>query len=485
MHQYVFAQIWQAYLISAAVQGALFTCNIKGPYIMARMSRQGKVCVCIFIAMLLFVSSSFSFVYISSVAYPEDVFRNDADRILAQECLDVNYKMLDAGMAAEDNTYKEINEYLSEILGADESALAEQNTAISFEDEIGKLDANEFSALINLLREVEAGDNSSRKMEEVWNCLDRTVADVEDNITAKTDEWKSHDTECGTLEDRLRSFNSTGSDEYKEVNNKLNDAEEKRELARTEKIRYEGYKSVIDINIRNKLEQWENNLDLVLQNNASSIRQMVNEENFSSEKIINEAEQIYDELIDSHVSMEDERLRQYAEFKTNIIRYGEIRKCNSRIEEEIEKLYTRFLDGTSETGEENKTVQQVEVPETEDISQSNLMDGDEWREYWHTRMNAIRENLKDVEFTDGDEKMAYIEEISSLERLYVSDLNNFEKAFTLLCNHPYNGMLKFSFLFAAFMDIFSLVMGILIYFYKKGAEKIPVEQKELEKVIAG
>lgn len=130
-------------------------------------------------------------------------------------------------------------------------------------------------------------------------------------------------------------------------------------------------------------------------------------------------------------------------------------------------------------------MQQVEAPETEDISRENLMDGDEWREYWHTRVNAIRENLKDVEFTDEEEKMGYMEEISRLERLYVSDLNNFEKAFTLLWNHPYSGMLKFSFLFAAFMDVFSLVMGILIYFYKKGAEKLTVEQKIQEQVITG
>ena len=61
-----------------------------------------------------------------------------------------------------------------------------------------------------------------------------------------------------------------------------------------------------------------------------------------------------------------------------------------------------------------------------------------------------------------------IAEIEEKERLYLSDLNDFERAWELLWGgHPYKTSLKFSCVVSAGIDLLSVLMSILLYIFKK------------------
>ena len=78
LHEYVFTQMWQALLVSAAIQTALFILNLKLIYFFTLNPR----IVLILWATMLVSSSLFSFVFISNEIYNTSLYYSDAERIM-------------------------------------------------------------------------------------------------------------------------------------------------------------------------------------------------------------------------------------------------------------------------------------------------------------------------------------------------------------------------------------------------------------------
>ena len=93
LKQYTFSKDWQAFFISFSIQSALFVCNMKGPEILKALAGRKKFVLIFFYTIVLMSSSCFSFVYIVDTAYPEEVFHNDANRIMTDEFLEIDYML--------------------------------------------------------------------------------------------------------------------------------------------------------------------------------------------------------------------------------------------------------------------------------------------------------------------------------------------------------------------------------------------------------
>ena len=94
LHEYVFGNIWMAYVVSAALQGALFALSIRGIGLLLgfksnwKRAGLGLVWTC-----LLLASSTFSYVYISRDVYTDQLLLEDAHRVFREECLTENYRL--------------------------------------------------------------------------------------------------------------------------------------------------------------------------------------------------------------------------------------------------------------------------------------------------------------------------------------------------------------------------------------------------------
>lgn len=89
----------------------------------------------------------------------------------------------------------------------------------------------------------------------------------------------------------------------------------------------------------------------------------------------------------------------------------------------------------------------------------------EWKQKWLSQFEEMRSILKEAPEYAFDKTLneninsrsKTIKRLSNQERLYVTDLNEFEKAWSLLFStHEYKGMVIFAAIFAIFLDIFLL-----------------------------
>lgn len=94
LYVYVFDYFWQAYIMSAALQGVLFALSIKGIDLFFQFKKVYEKGLLIVIWILLLgASSTFSYVYISRTVYSDKELEDDAKRVLNAYCLKENYEL--------------------------------------------------------------------------------------------------------------------------------------------------------------------------------------------------------------------------------------------------------------------------------------------------------------------------------------------------------------------------------------------------------
>ena len=105
-----------------------------------------------------------------------------------------------------------------------------------------------------------------------------------------------------------------------------------------------------------------------------------------------------------------------------------------------------------------------------------------WSDYWQMHLNALKRSAQKLQAggLDGEIISNLIIKLERTERLYLSDLNDFERAWELLFGpHPYKALLRFSFFFSFGIDLFSVFMSCLLYLLRpkepyKTSRKNPV-----------
>lgn len=181
--------------------------------------------------------------------------------------------------------------------------------------------------------------------------------------------------------------------------------------------------------------------------------QLLNNDLLDEEVWDDTIEEIYDILIQNDVERGDSRIDDYPEFKNNSIQYKNQKLLCAKIEKNIENLYNIYNDTNVKTDENSN----------------------EWKQKWLSQFEEMRSILKEAPEYAFDKTLneninsrsKTIKRLSNQERLYVTDLNEFEKAWSLLFStHEYKEMVIFAAIFAIFLDIFSAVMGILVHLYR-------------------
>lgn len=471
LQKYAFDQWWQAIIISGAIQSALFACNMKGPFILKRLGKLGKAIFILFFIMVLLASSTFSFVYIESVAYPDELLRDDANRILADNGLIINYMMDTTIEEEKKKVMAEMNHYISVLSSQTENKKNNETDYSGLEMECGKLDAEKDSALVYAVQQIVKGDYNQTDLDNVRSIAKTLQKNLKAEKKNLSEDNEKLNAQYKTQTERLTSFKSGANPNNEAYVNAIEDSRNSNSKMRSnsEKIAYIQDRIAAAGAIVTQIDFIEKGIDYSLQESTRNIRKLMNELDQKDNALADEVSKIYNTLIENGVDADDSRLAGYSDFKENAKKFEKLREASNNIEDEIEKLYEIY----TETGvtENTKKTDEKEL-EAEREKQESL-----WKNKWHAHFEQMRKNLKDLpnqklvsETTDNSieaTKTGILKHISKQERLYVSDMIDFERAFNLLSSHEYKGMVVFSGVSALFLDLFSAIMGWLIYLYRK------------------
>ena len=251
-------------------------------------------------------------------------------------------------------------------------------------------------------------------------------------------------------------------------------------------------------------ESFEKGMENTLQIKIKDLFKEINQDDIDVSEVLIISKDLYAELLDGNVSSSDVRIIQYAAFKEAVSNYGDYILVRQSIEGEIELLSNYSQAMLSEDNDHSTETEQVNnLSDPSDASSGQDSDTDPeamvgeikdgaWERFWAERLAALLSEIQDlpseIDLSSlGDsvntEKKLYtidkaeiLKNISDRKRLYLVELNDFDRGLTLLSEtifgfHDHGNMVIVSLLFAFGLDLFSLGMGILLYFFRPAKPK--------------
>ena len=479
LSRYVFTgkAYWQAVIISMAIQGALFALSIKGPTLILsngrgnRAYRVFRVIFVFFIWIVAMVASfTFSYVYISSYVYPNTLLMQDAQGILSADSLSKCYELRAINDGALEGRQEDMDAYITYLAASGESAGS--LTGESDEELLGIIqslgDFDDTELICNLLGQMVDGSITSDYREvlaDSINALLEATAEVRNNRLEDLDNLRSNYNSNAT---RLASFRNTNDETYLDLLKKQDDLDSQMKVLNAEIASLEKEKSILS-QASTAVQLSERSLESTLDTKVKELRELMNEIDIhaDTEAILKCAGEIYDTLIENNVSSGDSRLAKYPEFKTSVKNFAALTAVSSAINAEINALT-----------DTNNSVSNIPYS----ISEADGIDAT-WSAYWSQRLTAIQDIIERMieggAFTAvGEDEITIttatemIKQLTAYRRMYLSDLNDFERATSLLSkDHEYKTLLYFSGGFAIFLDFFAFLIGWLIYFITRDSTK--------------
>ena len=452
LHIYVFSYYWQAAIISAAIQGTL---------LMKKLRIKGKIAMIILWICILLSSSIFSYVYLSKNVYSNKLLQDDSNRIMITQYLEI-YSLLDDIIEMNKKELEnEMAEYIT--LLADGDGIIE----ISREDKDGlekiKQNINGYvqGDVLILLDKIQLGSYSENDLQTLNKMLDNEHQNNNGQIENIQQHMDRKDEQILAIEERLKSFRNTNSEEYKNLIGERSELQEQiKELQQDLDVLYDYTRNLDECQA--KIMYIEGGLERKLYNETLELRKYLNQDKLDTNSLIEVVEKIYNDLFTYNISSSDPRLLKYKDFKNYVNQYALLVEKKEIISNDREKVYAIISEKESTDEEDNEK-------EKEEINYG-------WKEISSNLQNI----LKDIPQAYFDEfilksinenqeylsKNEIVELIMNTDRLYLSDLNDFERAWTLLRSdiHTYKTLLWFSAIFAFGMDLFSFGTGVLLYF---------------------
>ncbi len=417
LEEFVFkGKYWQALMISFSIQSILFVLNLKLPFYLKTKKLKNlltkflvKGVIILFYIALLSMSSFFSFVYIVQTVYSGTLYT------------DFNI-YLDSG-------YREIiydtNDYLDEYKKYIENSLS---------DKLGNilLDYN----LDEDLHE-ESLESLEKKLNEQNNLLE------------------SFELKYDNIENMLKIFEKKLEEEYSEnLLEEYNKISEERRIAR--------------INIRtteDKIYETQQKIDSINNEISNLVNNLLSEllkENIKAEELTSKANKLYDQVV--KMINNDEK----KENLTNILSEAK-NICNmSNIYSDLQSAQKDIKKYINELSKDN-------IP----ISGGDVESKKLWIDYWENKYQNLENLIKTLpSFTppsqNSDDLINYIhlssykpknivDKMVKIQRNYLADTNQLEKT-KILLNSKFNFLAIFSAIFAAFLDLSSLSVGLLTYY---------------------
>lgn len=451
LHEYVFDHYWQAAIISGAIQGTLFAFSVNAISLIKKLNSIGKWAMIALWVILLFSSSIFSYVYISKTVYSEKLLMEDANRILVQKCQEMYFALDEILNLQKTDVENQLSEYIKMLGGSESNVTLSEDSKKLIERVIDKIkefeNKNVKEVPVNimiLLEKLKSGTYVSNDVDTLKEVVKVEITEVESLINKFEVEKENIQTDINNINERLETFSNVSSQAYENLLQDLKEKEEKRDEYFEKIQNLNDYKGELE-NCNNVVNAIENTEEKRLYDEALNLRKYMNEEILNVEEIQKSAENVYNILLENNASASDERLSGYRNFYNHISTYKIVMQSKQKINVEIENLY-----------------------EYSDDSEKTI-------EHWRKKLKSLQEISKEVpdEYFDAYSKKysknRIIEQTANLDRVYLSDLNDFELAWTLLFNsvHTYKILLIFSLLFAFGIDLFSFGAGCLLYFIKK------------------
>lgn len=499
-----------AFVLSGAVQGALFGISTEFFKILGIFPK--KICKIAFIVIwffLLLFSSGFSYVGISKTAYPDDVLKENAEQILIQYCLDTDYELLDYIKKIEKEYIESFFEYLDTLNGGNENftvsqqdkqILEGQKTVLeeyqnAFDSEIiGILNTKMLCTYIDTIKEGNYGNN----LDAYKKALNNKIEDAENKKAEYDEKYNKEnklivgdpdaDSENARLgyNGRSAQFTILSDPNYIKLQQDITKANENMSKYKSLSDKLDDFTKYLEECKAFIENDFETGAENAIYQQTLLLKEEINKENINTRTVISISEEIYNELIENNISTENIKIREYASFKNNVKEYKVVIKQKQELEKEIEELndYSSDLllgiavDSNHITADRSeKTINSVDSSAST-TDQINSDSDKAWKIAWSNHLFKIQSALKELpaEFgkkkDSGDtisldkDKTIYLEEISDRRRLYLTDINDFDRAWTLLFTnfHPlkYKLMLFVSVIIAFGLDLISFSMGCLL-----------------------
>lgn len=499
LNHYVFHTLWQAFVLSGAIQGPLFALSTRGLDLLYQKDflKLGKILVLLIWVTLLLSSSIFSYVSIALVAYSEAALRVDAERLLNNYCLAQNYQLLDTCNSALDVYSGSIQDYIQYLVtaeggvGFDNGDIASLESYISvMENEQTNNQHDDIVELVNtnVIRErlnwFLIGNFNELDVSAIFSLIEEKKTDISEKIKELEFAGSNHQINIEAYNQRLSQFTNLNNRYYLGLKKNLEDEIEAEKADHDMEVNLKKIRQALS-DSRSYVEIMCSGTENQLHTRSNELVIAMNEETLDTNAMMNIAQEIYKALVQDNVGAEDMRIRGYGSFREAILGYDRVISAKEALNMEVEQLLSRSQGQLMESAETElsemplSTGTTITEPETKLPSTS-----EQWNIYWRTRLgniegilqnipNMIRdENGKNIAISIRDTKGAsvsksdMINQISEYVRMYLTDLNDFEKYWTLFWgDHPNKTMLKFSFIFAILLDLFSTATGILLYFY--------------------
>lgn len=506
LEMYIFkGNIIFAGLISAAVQGVLYALSISGLSLMHSKKIKGlggRVALIVLWIFLLTTSISFSYVYISKTAYPDTVMRNDAEMSLNLYVQNESEDILTETDYLEKQYSEQMHEYIRQFgsLTTGGFDLAEDDIE-EFRIEKERLkkyyDNNEFPEIGAFLitdtiqrgiSKIITGNYSTKDFEAYTDALALKIQEVEDAYSEYFEKYNEKVKEVEELDARLLSFTNKTMEEYKDLFQERGRAAIRRDNLEKIKNALSDFLAVLKDCRHFAVEDFDKGTESELHKKSVMLMSEMNKNEIDTGLIMSYVEAVYQIMVEENISGDDPRMVGYTEFKQNVEGYNEVINVKQKIEEEISILtgYSESLiigNGQDYIYNNSNIVQDDAIQEDavsgdyeNDEENSNKQD-EAWRTFWNERLSALQSEIKMLPSGGYEneqsafEKGDVLKRIADRKRLYLTELNDFDRAVSLLREtfigfHKYGTMVIVSLIFAIGLDLFSLSAGILLYFYK-------------------
>ncbi len=442
LKNYVFAG-WQALMVSFGIQSILFVINLKMPQyihdipykkdnykgwnllrlfwrILKNTIINLRFIVAIFYILILMSSSVFSYIYIVNSTYKDTRYYD------ANIELDENFQIY----CSEAQSYAQ--EYSNQLL----QKITDRIEAID-----NFLDENKNDSSIESKSDLELQlKKKNNELESLKNNIDylfteyqrlKDIADISDSVS-----WRSAETH-----ERERSDAKEALDRYNAEQNKLESIQN--EIAELEQ-KFDDYKEPATEITQKLTLELSGNRDL----------------NTMQELVTN----LYNELDSININNSEKNNGYTTDVNKTI---SDIKQLNEMLSEydKIEKIIT-ILNNLSKN-------QVVSIPN----SKSSYDDISDWSKYWSDRyenlLNQIENMPNNNEFDgyrsfnkDNEEYSEKISEIYDIQRKHLYNISEIEKAYNYF-KSKYPLLSYFSIIFAIFLDIASLMVGLFLYYMSK------------------
>lgn len=473
---YVFSYYWQAAIISAAIQGTLFAFSVKAIPLMKKLRIKGKIAMGILWICILLSSSIFSYVYISKTVYSNKLLRDDSNRIMVAQYIEIYSFLNDVIELNKEKLETEMAGYITLLSKGDGNIEISQDDKNNINEIKNSINGKVAGDIIILLDKIKSGSYSENDVKTLKSLLLNEKNKQNKQIEGIQKQIESKESDIKGDEESLKTFKNINSSRYHDLVKQLESNREDRNKLQVSLKNLRSLIARLD-ECQIKIEYIENGLERKLYNETLELRKYLNQDKLNTNSLIEVVEKIYNDLFTYNISSSDPRLLRYKDFKNYVNQYALLVEKKEIISNDREKVYAIISENESTDEEDNGK-------ENEKIDYG-----------WEEISSNLQNILKDIPQAYFDEfilkstnenqeylsKNEIIELIMNTDRLYLSDLNDFERAWTLLRSdiHTYKTLLWFSVIFAFGMDLFSFGTGVLLYFMDNENE-ISINHKRID-----